>query len=85
MNENRLFFRLLSAEESCVVSGGAMPFFDMNSTEQNTQGRIINADGYGQDVTIYGSQTSDKKTQPTAAPYQEIALPSMVDVTPTRR
>jgi hypothetical protein len=56
----------------------------MNSTEQSTQGRIINADGYGQDVTIYGSQTSDKKNQPTAAPYQDIALPSMVDVTPKR-
>ncbi|WP_414575672.1 hypothetical protein [Anabaena sp. CCY 9402-a] len=85
MNENRLFFRLLSAAESCVVSGGAMPTFALTPTEQSTEGRIMNADGYGQDITIYGSQNSNRKTQPNEPPYQNLALPSVVNVTPAMR
>lgn len=75
MKKNSIVFRLLTSEESGAVSGGSMPMFIMDPTHDSREGRIMNADGHGRDVNIYGSKNAKNMNQTDEAPYQELALP----------
>lgn len=75
MKENSIVFRLLTSEESGAVSGGSMPMFVMDSRNDSREGRIMNADGHGGEVNIYGSKNSKNMNQTDEPPYQELGLP----------
>lgn len=49
MTENSILFKLLTSEESCVISGGISPFFVPHSTQE---GSIRNVDGNGREVKL---------------------------------
>lgn len=78
MNEKYIFFQLLSAEESCVVSGGnsVEPYFSATS---HTSGKLMNANSKGDSIT-FSNSSEDSTDENSPIDILAIALPS---ITPT--
>ncbi|MBD2346490.1 hypothetical protein [Anabaena subtropica] len=75
MKENSLFFKTLSAEESCAVNGGtSTPMFVLDPTNRNQGGQILNVDGRGNSITMSGSENANGNNNNTINPLQ-LALP----------
>lgn len=82
MKENSVFLKKLTAEESCVVSGGAStPTFVVTSTEDTRSGKILNADGHGNSINFSGSENTNDAN---SIDVLQLALPAPMTTTQTK-